>query len=142
MTNTNQENILHFNAGLGQRLRILRQSRKMSQKALGAAIGLSFQQIQKYENGTNRMTVDRLIQVSRLLNVRVDYFLGEEGSTQTHTAPAGLSKIVLCLAGEVLNIPDMEVQKSLYHLIRTIGKAINQNEVDVERQPKNSSRFV
>ena len=71
------------------------------------------------------MTVDRLAQVARVLEARMDYFLDE--SVHAHAAPASINKIVLCLAGDVLNIPDKDVQKSLYHLIRTIGKAMNKN---------------
>ncbi|MBN8520318.1 MAG: helix-turn-helix transcriptional regulator [Alphaproteobacteria bacterium] len=117
--------ILLFNAGLGHRLRVLRQTRQLSQKALADALGISFQQLQKYERGSNRLTVDRLIQVSHILGVGAAYFLDEPA--QAHLPPAGVNKIVLCLAGEVMNIPDVEVRKSLYHLIRTLGKAMNEN---------------
>ena len=46
----------------------------LSQKNLGDAIGLSFQQIQKYESGTNRITTGRLYQISEVLEVPINYF--------------------------------------------------------------------
>ena len=46
----------------------------MSQTALGEAIGLTFQQVQKYENGTNRISASRLFALSGVLDVTVEYF--------------------------------------------------------------------
>lgn len=60
---------------LGNRIRDLRRSRDMSQEALGTACGLTFQQIQKYEKGTNRVSFSRLIQISRHLGVDPIVFL-------------------------------------------------------------------
>lgn len=130
--------ILPFNAGLGHRLRVLRQTRQLSQKALADALGISFQQLQKYERGSNRLTVDRLVQVSHILGVGAEYFLDDPA--QAHLPPAGLNKIVLCLAGEVMNITDVEVRKSLYHLIRTLGKAMNENGMSDSQNAHESSR--
>lgn len=56
-------------ARLGARLRRLRASRGFTLVTLGAAVGVSFQQIQKYENGTNQMTVNRVRQIAEVLGV-------------------------------------------------------------------------
>lgn len=59
---------------VGKRLRMRRTILGMSQDAIGSAIGVTFQQVQKYERGVNRMGASRLFDFSRLLNVPVAYF--------------------------------------------------------------------
>jgi transcriptional regulator with XRE-family HTH domain len=60
---------------IGQRIRARRTELGLIQEELGAAVGLSYQQIQKYENGTNRITVARLLALAERLEVPVAYFL-------------------------------------------------------------------
>ncbi len=50
---------------------------KMSQKALGHALGISFQQVQKYEKGLNRVSAGRLKEISDILNVPVSFFYAD-----------------------------------------------------------------
>jgi transcriptional regulator with XRE-family HTH domain len=59
---------------VGGRVRMRRILMGMSQEKLGEEIGLTFQQIQKYEKGSNRISASRLYQISRILNVPVQYF--------------------------------------------------------------------
>jgi DNA-binding XRE family transcriptional regulator len=59
---------------VGARIRMRRIMLGMSQERLGDAIGLTFQQIQKYEKGTNRIGASRLQQVGLVLNVPVEFF--------------------------------------------------------------------
>jgi transcriptional regulator with XRE-family HTH domain len=54
---------------IGARVRSLREGRRMSQTTLGAAIGVSFQQVQKYERGANRIAASTLFQIARILGV-------------------------------------------------------------------------
>ena len=56
---------------LGHNIRIRRKSLGLSQSALGAAVGLTFQQIQKYESGANRVSFSKLVEISRALTCRV-----------------------------------------------------------------------
>jgi transcriptional regulator with XRE-family HTH domain len=63
---------------VGARVRALRIQRKMSQEKLGDALGLTFQQVQKYEKGTNRISASRLIAISKILKVPVVHLLGED----------------------------------------------------------------
>lgn len=69
---------------VGARVRMRRMIVSMSQEKLGDALGLTFQQVQKYEKGTNRIGASRLQQISVILQVPVSYFF--EG------APTGLSQ--------------------------------------------------
>ena len=59
---------------VGQAVRRLRKARGVSQEALAAALGLTFQQVQKYENGANRVSASKLFQISRFLQVEVSAF--------------------------------------------------------------------
>src|ERR1700742_4143621 len=66
---------------VGNRVRIRRMLIGMSQERLGDLLGLTFQQVQKYEKGVNRIGAGRLFEVSRILGVPVDFFyegLGKE----------------------------------------------------------------
>ncbi len=94
---------------VGQRLRLLRGLMGLSQEKLAQLAGVSFQQIQKYEQGTNRIGSGRLYRLSRVLGVQVGYFfegldaafdgvpaarqaagegLAEEGASFVHDAPS------------------------------------------------------
>jgi len=68
-----------IDAYVGERLRLRRTLLGMSQEALGDELNLSFQQVQKYERGTNRISASRLYELGRILEVQVSYFY--EGMT-------------------------------------------------------------
>jgi transcriptional regulator with XRE-family HTH domain len=59
---------------IGERIRVLRTQQKMSQAELGDALGVSFQQVQKYEKGMNRVGTKRLIQIADHLECPVSHF--------------------------------------------------------------------
>jgi transcriptional regulator with XRE-family HTH domain len=59
---------------VGRRLRAFRLQRHMSQTSLGQQLGLTFQQVQKYENGTNRIGAGRLAEIAQILGVPVSAF--------------------------------------------------------------------
>ena len=62
---------------VGQRVRARRQVLGLSQSQLGAELGVTFQQVQKYERGTNRIGSSRLFRISRVLDVPISYFFDE-----------------------------------------------------------------
>jgi transcriptional regulator with XRE-family HTH domain len=70
---------------VGNRVRMRRMMLKMSQEKLGNAVGLTFQQIQKYEKGANRIGASRLQQIALVLSVPVPFFF--EGAPQTSIRP-------------------------------------------------------
>ncbi|MGB4058217.1 MAG: helix-turn-helix transcriptional regulator, partial [Alphaproteobacteria bacterium] len=73
---------------VGQRLRVRRSLLGMSQEKLADSIGLTFQQIQKYERGMNRISAGRLFQFSKVLSVPITYFYDQISSPlKTGTAP-------------------------------------------------------
>lgn len=74
-------------AYIGTRMRDERTALGLSQEALGEKLGVSFQQVQKYEKGTNRIGASRLQQISQILQVPVSFFF--EGAPTVGTAPRG-----------------------------------------------------
>ena len=73
---------------VGSRVRMRRMMLAMSQEKLGDALGLTFQQVQKYEKGTNRIGASRLQQISHILQVPVAFFF--EGAPNLHGATDGM----------------------------------------------------
>ena len=72
---------------VGSRVRMRRMMLDMSQTELGNDIGLTFQQVQKYEKGTNRIGAGRLHEISRILQVPISFFF--EGSPREPGEPRG-----------------------------------------------------
>ena len=79
-----------IDAIVGARVRQRRTLLGMSQEKLGEAIGLTFQQVQKYERGTNRISASRLFEMARVLEAPVSYFFDgiEDPQAEAETAPA------------------------------------------------------
>ncbi len=75
-------------AHVGRRVRLRRTLLGMNQSALGHAVGLTFQQIQKYERGANRIGSSRLYQFSQVLDVPVSYFFDEMPKEVAHRRPS------------------------------------------------------
>lgn len=90
---------------IGANLRRIRQARGLSQEKLGEALDITFQQIQKYEKGTNRISGSRMVQLSRTLQCEIGDFFS--GLTSDHTsAPLPLfSKAALEVATLVETLP-------------------------------------
>lgn len=66
-----------IDALVGARIRLRRTSLGMSQEKLGAALGLTFQQVQKYERGANKVGASRLYEMSRVLDVPIGFFFDD-----------------------------------------------------------------
>jgi transcriptional regulator with XRE-family HTH domain len=75
---------------VGGRVRMRRMMIKMSQEKLGEALGLTFQQVQKYEKGTNRIGASRLQQIAGVLGVPVDFFFS--GAPQADAPAEGFGE--------------------------------------------------
>src|ERR1700759_50305 len=77
---------------VGSRVRLRRTLRGMSQEKLGEAIGLTFQQVQKYERGANRIGASRLHDLSRVLDVPVSFFFDDMDPVRAPAIPAGAAE--------------------------------------------------
>ncbi len=78
-----------IDAHVGARVRLRRTLFGMTQTGLGNALGLTFQQVQKYENGTNRISASRLYDLSRVLDVSIEYFFEDMPAAVAASSPAG-----------------------------------------------------
>ena len=78
---------------VGARIRLTRKARGLSQQALAAAVGLTFQQIQKYERGANRVSASKLAEIAAFLQVPVSELFG------TDAAASGLTDELADLLG-------------------------------------------
>jgi transcriptional regulator with XRE-family HTH domain len=70
-----------IDAHVGARMRLRRNLLGMSQERLGEALGLTFQQVQKYERGVNRVSASRLFDLSRVLDVPISFFYDDMSDT-------------------------------------------------------------
>ncbi len=77
---------------VGSRVRMRRTLMGMTQHQLGSAVGLTFQQIQKYERGSNRIGSSRLFQLSQLLDADIAYFFGDMPEEITGFGRKGMSE--------------------------------------------------
>lgn len=64
---------------VGSRLRTARRDKRLTQAALGLELGVSFQQVQKYEKGANRLCASKLLKAAEVLGVAPSFFFGEPG---------------------------------------------------------------
>jgi transcriptional regulator with XRE-family HTH domain len=76
----------NFNIHLGKKLRMRRLSLGLTQTKVANAINVTFQQIQKYEKGTNGVSSSRLMQLSSFLKVPITYFFDDYANLQTDSA--------------------------------------------------------
>ena len=116
---------------VGSRVRMRRKMLGLSQEKLGEKLGITFQQIQKYEKGTNRVGASRLQAMATALEVPVAYFfpdsaaaqgggMQEEGATfmmDFLSTTEGLE-----LSRTFVRIPDAKVRRKLLELVRALGE--------------------
>jgi transcriptional regulator with XRE-family HTH domain len=131
-------------AHVGTRVRVRRMLLGMSQEKLGEQLGLTFQQVQKYEKGVNRIGASRLFDMAHVLNVPVQFFYDEmPAGTSTNAPAAGFAEqptesyVVDFLStreGLELNkafvrIEDPKVRRSIVDMVRAMAGE-NQNGSD------------
>ena len=122
-----------IDAQVGNRVRIRRMLIGMSQEKLGDLLGLTFQQVQKYEKGVNRIGAGRLFEVSRILGVPIDFFyegvggaLNERsGVAEAESAPPVMEFVSsgegLQLSLAFMKIKDPKVRKRVLDLVKSLA---------------------
>jgi transcriptional regulator with XRE-family HTH domain len=118
---------------VGSRVRMRRIMLGMSQEKLGEALGLTFQQVQKYEKGTNRVGASRIQQISEILQVPVSFLFegGPSGTTggegfSEGTSPAYISDFLatsegLALTRAFTRITDAKLRRSIVEMVEQIA---------------------
>jgi transcriptional regulator with XRE-family HTH domain len=108
---------------VGARIRARRLFLDMSQTKLANALGLTFQQVQKYERGDNRVSASTLVKVGRALEISVASLVGEEASSAgdgiiyRHLTTPGAFDLLDAFA----RIQDADVRRAMVRLARTLG---------------------
>jgi len=118
---------------VGSRVRMRRIMLGMSQEKLGEALGLTFQQVQKYEKGTNRVGASRIQQIAEILQIPVSFLFeggpsARAGSTQTDgtASPAYVSDFLatsegLALTRAFTRITDAKLRRSIVEMVEQIA---------------------
>jgi transcriptional regulator with XRE-family HTH domain len=109
---------------VGQRIRARRMAKGMSQTELGAVLGVTFQQVQKYEKGVNRVGAGRLASVAAALEVPVSFFFGatDAGADDTRAILGFLdTSYSLRLLRAFSRIPQGPVQRAVVDLVESIA---------------------
>lgn len=118
---------------VGSRVRMRRMMLSMSQEKLGDALGLTFQQVQKYEKGTNRIGASRLQQISQILQVPVSFFFEgapepaqgltgmAEAPSPTYAADFLATSDGLAIAKAFMRIKDPKLRRRIVDLVEQIA---------------------
>lgn len=118
---------------VGSRVRLRRTLLGMSQEKLGAAVGLTFQQIQKYERGANRIGSSRLYQFAQVLDVPVSFFFddlppdvargqaGSSGATDSFQQDQFARRETLELVRAYYKIRNPAVRKRVFELTKAVA---------------------
>ncbi len=122
---------------VGSRVRLRRTLLGMSQEKLGEAIGLTFQQVQKYERGANRIGASRLWDLSRVLDCPISFFFEEMDEGTASASPRNLSvetpdieqpesdpmakRETLELVRAYYRIKDYHVRRRIYELAKSLA---------------------
>jgi transcriptional regulator with XRE-family HTH domain len=130
---------------VGHRVRVRRSLLGMSQTQVGNAVGLTFQQVQKYERGTNRVSASRLFEFSRLLDVPVSYFFDEmesdlankghqhamgfaEKNSEPYVSDPMTRRETLELVRAYYKISGPKVRKRLFEMTKAIGQGSSRSK--------------
>jgi transcriptional regulator with XRE-family HTH domain len=115
---------------VGSRVRMRRIMLGMSQEKLGEGLGLTFQQIQKYEKGTNRIGASRIQHIAEILQVPVSFlFEGSPGSSAhfdeapspTYVADFLATAEGLALIRAFTRVPDIKLRRAIVEMVELIG---------------------
>jgi transcriptional regulator with XRE-family HTH domain len=116
---------------VGARIRLQRTLIGMSQERLGELLGLTFQQVQKYEKGTNRVGAGRLLAIAEALGVSVTYFFEEfEVPTRKAGGAAAIERLLstregVALAEAFLRIENPTLRRALVELARATAECFS-----------------
>ena len=112
---------------VGGRLKQIRGLRGLSQTNLADSVGLTFQQIQKYENGANRISASRLWEFAEHLNVPISFFYDGLDDTRDNIE-LKVDRMALELVRALQSIKDDDVRRRLYELAKMVSKQTEESE--------------
>lgn len=123
----NPRRVQDTDIAIGERIRARRNQIKMSQEELGDTLKVSFQQVQKYEKGTNRISSGRLLQLSEALQCGVTDLIGDRGSGSMKSTPFSRyasSKEGVAIINAMAKIPSLAVRRQVISLAESLSASI------------------
>lgn len=120
-TSHEQRSATREDVDIGLRIRLRRVELDMSQADMGKSLGISFQQIQKYEKGENRISGSRFLEICRLLKVDPNYLLGWEGKPLKVDVVQSSDSVNLRMAQAISLLP-AKLRPPVQALIRSLGE--------------------
>lgn len=103
---------------VGRRLKQARQLRKLSQNDLAKRLNISFQQIQKYENGVNRIAASKLFEIAQILESPIAFFFD---GIQTNSDQAPSDQLLSKIAKDVGSLQDEKIKKRVLSFINDVS---------------------
>src|SRR3954465_776777 len=123
----NPRRVQDTDVAIGERIRARRNQIEMSQEELGDALKVSFQQIQKYEKGTNRISSGRLLQLAEALQCGVTDLIGDSGTGSMKSTPFSryaASKEGVAIINAMAKIPSLAVRRHVLSLVESLSASI------------------
>ena len=129
---------------VGKRVRLRRTLVGMSQEQLGASLNITFQQVQKYERGANRISASCLWDISQILDVQISYFFGDMTDDTKRSSPRRVSRgeniefddAIVCdsmarretleLVRTYYSIESLKVRKRISEMVKSLAATINE----------------
>ena len=109
-----------LDALVGKRARERRLALGLTQQRLAEMVGITYQQLHKYETGANRLSAGRLFLLAEALGVEVGHFFGGDGADGP-ASPAGQRRALLELVRNFARIPDRQQREAVARLARTLA---------------------
>ena len=129
---------------IGKRIKVRRVMIGMSQEKLGDKLGLTFQQVQKYEKGTNRVAAGRLQQVADILGVHIAFFYEGLSSRDPVGAEIGINalgdgssveKEVLQMLHAFNSIEDPKIRRALLSMAQALSRMVPEQSLEHQARP-------
>ena len=129
---------------VGKRVRLRRTLLGMSQEQLGSSLNITFQQVQKYERGANRISASRLWDISQILDVQISYFYADMTDDTMRLSPRQVSRgenidfdddnardpmarrETLELVRTYYSIESLKVRKRISEMVKSLAATINE----------------
>ena len=140
---------------VGSRVRLRRNMLGLSQEKLAEAFGLTFQQVQKYERGTNRISASRLLEMSRALDVPVSFFFDYADPVRAPAIPQGFGEPLPETLIDLLQAPETHelvaayyqignptIRRRLFDLAKELVRARSLDRTDEATAPRRRGRPI
>ncbi len=117
---------------VGERMRVRRQTMGLTQSALGDSAGVTFQQVQKYERGANRISASRLFEFAKVLNVPVEYFFEDmPQAIQDSMTPSGRAAMepeLKAFVDSYYRIKDPDLRHQILGLVKAAADIMDKRD--------------